>query len=131
MCWFFSIKFSWVFSSLHIVGTLSINPLLLFSINKSLTSWLPSKSSFSTILQFALFTESIAVSSMSLSPLPSFSFEIIALIFSSVYFLLFLFESTLMYNQDKIVTKYRCYQVLSICFNLSLLPDVRTTMVLG
>ena len=128
MCWFFSIKFSWVFSSLHFVGTLSINPLLLFSINKS---WLPSKSSFSTILQFALFTESIAVSSMSLSLLPSFSFEIIALIFSSVYFLLFLFESTLMYNQDKIVTKYRCYQVLSICFNLSLLPDVRTTMVLG
>ena len=59
--------------------------------------------SFSTILQFALFTDSIAVSSVSLSPLLSTFFEIIALIFFPA---IFFYESTIVYNQDKTVTKY-------------------------
>ena len=59
--------------------------------------------SFSTILQFALFTDSIAVSSVSLSPLLSIFFEIIALIFFPA---IFFYESKIVYNQDKTVTKY-------------------------
>ena len=92
-------------------------------LNKNIiTSWFSSKMSFSTILQFALFTDSIAVSSVSLSPLLSTFFEIIALIFFPA---IFFYESTIVYNQDKTVTKYWCNQFLSIYFNLLLLPDVR------